>query len=71
VFVVSVWEGQYREDLILNITSFVVMFWEVQYTEELILNVTVVVMRVWGRKKKRGTDTECYCVGCERVGSAI
>jgi len=38
---VRVWGGQYREELILNITVFVVRVWEGQYREELILNVTV------------------------------
>jgi hypothetical protein len=49
VFVVRVWGGQYREELILNVTVLVVMFSERQYREELILNVTVFVVRVWWR----------------------
>jgi len=39
VFVVSVWGGQYREELILNVTVFIVRVWGGQYREELILNV--------------------------------
>jgi len=31
VFVVRVWEGQYKEELILNITVFVVSVWGGQY----------------------------------------
>jgi hypothetical protein len=38
---VRVCGGQYREDLILNVTVFVVRFWGGQYREELILNVTL------------------------------
>ena len=30
VFVVRVWGGQYREELILNVTVFVVRFWGFQ-----------------------------------------
>ena len=91
MLVVSVWGGQYREELILNITVLVVRFWGVQYREEMILNITVLVVRVckWqyreglilnitvffceglGRVIYRGTDTECYCVGCECPGSGI
>jgi len=41
--------GQYREELILNVTVFVVRVWREQYREELILNVTVFVVRVWQR----------------------
>ena len=43
MFVVRVWGGQYREELILNITVFVVRVWGMQNREELILNVTVFV----------------------------
>jgi len=43
------WGGQYREELILNITVFVVRGWGGQYREELILNVTLFVVRVWER----------------------
>ena len=39
--------GQYREELILNITVCVVRVWEEQYREELIVNITVCVVRVW------------------------
>ena len=39
--VVRVWGGQYREELILNVTVFDVRVWGGQYREELILNVTV------------------------------
>jgi len=46
---VRVWGGQYREELILNVTVFVVRVWGGQYREELILNVTVFVVRVWWR----------------------
>jgi len=42
-----VWGGQYREELILNVTVLVVRIWGGQYREELILNVTVFVVRVW------------------------
>ena len=38
--------GQYREELILNVTVFVGRVWGGQYREELILNVTVLVGRV-------------------------
>ena len=38
--------GQYREELILNITVFVVRFWGGQNRDELIMNVTVFVVRV-------------------------
>ena len=48
MLVVRVWGGQYREELILNITVFVVRVWREQYREEQILNVTVFVVRVWG-----------------------
>jgi hypothetical protein len=41
LLVVSVWGGQYREKLILNITVFVVRVWGGQYSEKRILNVTV------------------------------
>ena len=41
VFVVRVWGGQYREELILNVTVFVVRVWGGQYREELILNGTM------------------------------
>jgi len=44
VFVVRVWGGQYREDLILKITVFVVRVWGEQYREDLILNITVFVV---------------------------
>jgi hypothetical protein len=37
---VRVWGGEYREELILNVTVFVVMVWGGEYREELILNVT-------------------------------
>jgi hypothetical protein len=40
VFVVRVWGGQYREELILNVTVLVESVWGGQYREELILNVT-------------------------------
>jgi len=36
---VMVWGGQYREDLILNITVLNVRVWGEQYREELILNL--------------------------------
>jgi len=42
-------EGQYSEELILNVTVCVVRVWGGQYREELILNVTVFVVRVWWR----------------------
>ena len=40
--------GQYREELILNVTVFVVRGLGGQYREELILNVTVFVVRDCG-----------------------
>ena len=43
-----VWEGEYREELILNVTVFVVRVWGGEYREELILNVTVFVVRAQG-----------------------
>ena len=70
VFVVRVWGGQYREELILNVTLFVVRVWGVQYREELAVNLIVFVVRVWGGQY-RGTDSECYCVCCEGLGRAI
>ena len=39
--------GQYREELILNITVFVLRVWEEQYRGELLLNVTVSFVGVW------------------------
>jgi hypothetical protein len=65
VFVVRVWEGEYREELILNITVFVVSVCVVEYREELILNVTVFVVSFGVRSIYRRTDTACYCVCCE------
>ena len=56
------WGGQYREELILNVTVFVVRVWGGQYREELILSVTVFVVRCLGRAIWRGTDTEYYSV---------
>ena len=47
MFVVKFWEGQYREELILNFSVFVVRVWGGQYREELILNVTVFVVSFW------------------------
>ena len=41
MFVARVWGGQYKEELILNVTLFVVRVWEREYREELILNVAV------------------------------
>ena len=41
MFVVRVWGGQYREELILNVIVFVVRVWGEQYREELIQNVAV------------------------------
>ena len=63
--------GQYREELILNVTVFVVNVLGEQYREELILNVTVFFVTVCGRAILRGTDTECYCVCSEGLGMAI
>jgi len=65
VYVVRVWGGQYREELLLSVTVFVVWVWGGQYREELILNVTVIVVGDWRKAIERGTDTECYCVCCE------
>ena len=58
MFVVGVWGGQYREELILNVTLFVVSVWGVQYREELILNITVFIVRVWEYQYRLCTDTE-------------
>ena len=41
MFVVRVWGGQYREDLILNDTLLVVSVWGGQYRGELILHDNV------------------------------
>jgi len=38
--------GQYREELVLNITVLFVKVWGRQYREELILNIIVFVVRV-------------------------
>jgi hypothetical protein len=54
---VRVWEGQYREELILNVTLFVVTDWGWQMREDLILSVTVFCDGL-GRAIQRGTDTE-------------
>jgi len=51
LFVVRVWGGQYREELIVNVTVFVVRVWGGQYREELIVNVTMFVVRVWGGRQ--------------------
>jgi hypothetical protein len=48
-FVVRVWGGQYREELILNVTVIVVRVWGGQYREELILNVNCVCCEGLGR----------------------
>jgi len=45
VFVVRVWGGQCREELILNVNVFFFSVLDGQYREELILNVTVFVVR--------------------------
>ena len=42
--------GQYREELILNVTVFVIGVRGVKYREELILNIAVFVVRVWGEQ---------------------
>ena len=57
MFVVRVWGGQYREELILNVTVFVVKVWGGQNREELIVIVTVCCEGL-GRAKQRGTDIE-------------
>ena len=41
MFVGRVWGGQYREELILNVTVLVVRVWGGEYREEPILNDTV------------------------------
>jgi hypothetical protein len=71
VFVVRVWGGQYREELILNITVFVVRVWGGQYREELILNITVFVVGVGWGVIYRGTETEYCCVCCDCLGREI
>jgi len=62
VFVVRVCEGQYREELILNIILFIVRVWEWQYRQELILNIIVFFCEVLGRAIYKRTDTEYYYV---------
>jgi hypothetical protein len=47
VFVVSVWGGEYRQELILNVTVTIVRVWGGQYREELILKVILLVKRFW------------------------
>ena len=49
MFIIRVWGGEYREELILNVTVFVVIVLGGEYREELILNITVFVVRVWVR----------------------
>ena len=44
MLVVRVCGGQYREELILNVTVLVVRVWGGQYRGKLILNVTVLVV---------------------------
>jgi len=44
---VSVWEGQHREELILNVIVFVVRVCVGQYGAELILNISVFFVSVW------------------------
>jgi len=41
MFVARAWGGQYKEELILNVTLFVVCDLGLKYGEELILNVSV------------------------------
>jgi hypothetical protein len=41
------WGGEYREEVILNVTVFVVRVKGGQYIEELILNYTVYIVRIW------------------------
>jgi hypothetical protein len=41
VLVVRVWGGQYREELILNVTVFVVRVWGGEYRAKMIMNITV------------------------------
>jgi hypothetical protein len=50
--------GQYREELILNVTLFVARVWGGQYREELILNVNLLFVKLWGRALWRRTDNE-------------
>jgi hypothetical protein len=45
---VRFWGGEYREELILNITAFVLRVWGGEYREEIILIVTVPFVGVWG-----------------------
>ena len=65
MFVVRVWGGQYRQELILNVTLCFVRVWGGQYREELIVNVTVFVVRVRKTEILRGNGAECYCVDSE------
>jgi hypothetical protein len=46
---VRVWEGQFMEELIINIILIVVNFCGVEYREELILNITAFFYQDLGR----------------------
>jgi hypothetical protein len=54
--------GQYREELILNVTVFVVRVWRWAIWRGTDTECYCVFLRVWRRAIWRGTDTECYCV---------
>jgi hypothetical protein len=41
----------------------------VEKCEKLILNINVFLVSVWGMAIFKGTDTECYFVCCEGLGS--
>jgi hypothetical protein len=45
-----VWEGEYTEELILNVSVLVVKVWGWEYREELILNIAVIVVSDWRGK---------------------
>ena len=71
MFVKRISRGQYKEELILNVTVFVVRVWGKQYREVLIMNITVFFVRVRRRPIQKGTDTENYCVCCEGLGREL
>ena len=65
MFVVRVWGGQYREELILNVTVLFVRVWRREIQRGTDTECYCVCCEGLGRAIERGTDTECYCVICE------
>jgi hypothetical protein len=47
VFVFVVYQGQYSEEVTMNVTFLDVWFWEEKYGELLTLKCTLFVVRVW------------------------